>query len=136
LNAGGGQQGILQGNAPATQQSVNLSGLTTRYVISGAGAIASASNASNWTLTLVSNGGLAPLSTTLTITAYWQASGTTCTAPVAGRIFARLSGYALTGLPDRQGYSVVLAPVAGTVMRTFDSDDRLCLQIQNTGQNR
>lgn len=128
-------QGTLQLSPPATQNSVNVIPGTPRYGMSVVGAVTSASNASNWTMTLVSNGSLGSRNTTLNVAVYWQDGGTTCTAPVAGRVFAQVSGFALTGRPNLQGYTITLTPVSGTVSRTFDANDRLCFRIQNTGAN-
>jgi hypothetical protein len=113
---------------PAGNVSVNH-GLQLVYKSSAA--ISSANNQANWTVVLVlrDKPGVA---TSIGVDIWWEGSSTCSATPVAGQIFA--SGSVTVPIAvDKQGVTLTIPAVAGSVSHTFVSTDRLCLRVNNPG---
>jgi hypothetical protein len=93
--------------------------------------VMSASNDSDWTLVLVLRD-KPNVAAPATITVWWRNGGACSGGAVPGQIFATGSVTVPIAV-DKQGVTLTVPKVGGTVSHTFVSGDLLCMSLENNG---
>ena len=109
---------------------VDINHLTTDYFVAKSPVI-TASNATDWSLTLVLRD-MPNTASPVDIAVWWQSGATCSSGAIVGQTFASGAAFVPVAV-DKLGVALTVPRTVGTINHTFGSGEFLCLSIANLG---